>query len=204
MTNEKYTLHPWHGVDLGENAPKECIVYVEIVPTDTIKYEIDKKSGLLKIDRPQLYSNILPALYGFFPKTYCDDKVAEYCMEKSGLKGITGDKDPLDVCVLTSKDIPRNGVLVNAIPLGGFRMIDRGEADDKIIAVLKGDDVYKDWKDINDVPPGLLNRLKHYFLTYKNLPHENPQKVSIEATFGAVESREIIKRSIEDYENFIE
>ena len=198
-----YTLHPWHGVDLGENVPDECVVYVEIVPTDTIKYEIDKESGLLKIDRPQLYSNILPALYGFFPKTYCDEKVAAYCMEKSGLKDIEGDKDPLDVCVLTSKDIPRNGVLVNAIPLGGFRMIDGGEADDKIIAVLKGDDVYRDWKDIDDIPAGLLKRLKHYFLTYKNLPNENPQKVSIEDTFGADEAKEIIKRSVEDYDEFM-
>lgn len=196
-----YTLHPWHGVSIGENAPEDCIVYVEIVPTDTIKYEIDKRSGLLKIDRPQLYSNILPALYGFFPQTYCGNKVAEYCMEKSGLKGINGDNDPLDVCVLTSKDIPRNGVLVHAIPLGGFRMIDGGEADDKIIAVLKGDDMYKDWHDITDIPAGQLKRLEHYFLTYKNLPNENPQKVSIEATFGADEAKEIIKRSMADYNN---
>jgi inorganic pyrophosphatase len=194
-----FTSHPWHGVNLGENVPEECIVYVEIVPTDTIKYEIDKESGLLKIDRPQLYSNILPALYGFFPKTYCAEYVAEFCMKQSGLKNIQGDGDPLDVCVLTSKDIPRNGVLVNAIPLGGFRMIDKGEADDKIIAVLKGDDVYKDWKDINDVPVALLNRLKHYFLTYKNLPDDPKQNVSIVATYGADEAKEIIRRSVQDY-----
>lgn len=196
-----FTKHPWHGVSLGENTPDECTVFVEIVPTDTIKYEIDKESGLLKIDRPQLYSNILPALYGFFPVTYCAEKVAEYCMEKSGLTNIKGDGDPLDVCVLTSKDIPRNGVLVNAIPLGGFRMIDKGEADDKIIAVLKGDDVYKDWKDIDDIPVALLNRLKHYFLTYKNLPDDPKQNVSIVATYGADEAREIIRRSVEDYKN---
>jgi inorganic pyrophosphatase len=194
-----FCSHPWHGVSLGENVPEECIVYVEIVPTDTIKYEIDKESGLLKIDRPQLYSNILPALYGFFPKTYCAENVAEFCMEKSGLKNIVGDGDPLDVCVLTSKDIPRNGVLVNAIPLGGFRMIDKGESDDKIIAVLKGDDVYRDWKDISDVPPALLTRLKHYFLTYKNLPDDPKQNVSIEATYGSDEAKEIIRRSVADY-----
>lgn len=196
-----YSLHPWHGVELGENVPEECIAYVEIVPTDTIKYEIDKRSGLLKIDRPQQYSNILPALYGFFPQTYCGKNVAEYCMEKSGLENILGDHDPLDVCILTSKDIPRNGILVHAIPLGGFRMIDGGEADDKIIAVLKGDDVYKDWKDIKDIPAGLLKRLEHYFLTYKNLPNENPQKIVIEETYGAEEAKEVIRRSIEDYKN---
>lgn len=198
-----YTLHPWHGVELGDSAPEECIVYVEIVPSDTIKYEIDKRSGLLKIDRPQRYSNILPALYGFFPQTYCGKEVAEYCMQQSGLKNIEGDHDPLDVCVLTSKNIPRNNVLVNAIPLGGFRMIDGGEADDKIIAVLKGDDVYRNWNDIGDIPEGLLERLRHYFLTYKNLPHESPKKVNIEATFGVKEARTIIQKSVRDYQNEI-
>jgi inorganic pyrophosphatase len=195
----KYTLHPWHGVEIGENAPEECVAYIEIVPTDTIKYEVDKKSGLLKIDRPQLFSNVFPALYGFFPQTFCDKKVAEYCMEKSGLNGIIGDQDPLDVCILTSKDIARGGILVNAIPIGGFRMIDKDEADDKIICVLKGDDVYEGWNDINDIPAALINKLKHYFLTYKNLPDDINKKVQIAATYNSAEAIEVIRRSMEDY-----
>ena len=67
----KYTLHPWHGVEIGNNAPEECVAYIEIVPSDTIKYEVDKKSGILKIDRPQLFSNVFPALYGSYYFEYC-------------------------------------------------------------------------------------------------------------------------------------
>jgi inorganic pyrophosphatase len=120
-------------------------------------------------------------------------------MEKSGLNGIIGDQDPLDVCILTSKDIARGGILVNAIPIGGFRMIDKDEADDKIICVLKGDDVYEGWNDINDIPAALLNKLKHYFLTYKNLPDDINKKVQIAATYNSAEAIEVIRRSMEDY-----
>jgi inorganic pyrophosphatase len=197
----KYTLHPWHGVEIGNNAPEECVAYIEIVPSDTIKYEVDKKSGILKIDRPQLFSNVFPALYGFFPQTFCYKSVAEYCMEKTGLKEIAGDQDPLDVCILTSKDVDRGGILVNAIPIGGFRMVDKDEADDKIICVLKGDDVYDGWKDITDVPAALLNKLRHYFLTYKNLPDDSNKKVQIAATYNAAEAKEVIRRSIADYDS---
>jgi inorganic pyrophosphatase len=197
----KYTLHPWHGVEIGNNVPEECVAYIEIVPSDTIKYEVDKKSGILKIDRPQLFSNVFPALYGFFPQTFCDKSVAEYCMEKTGLKEISGDQDPLDVCILTSKDVDRGGILVNAIPIGGFRMVDKDEADDKIICVLKGDDVYDGWKDITDVPAALLNKLRHYFLTYKNLPDDSNKKVHIAATYNAAEAKEVIRRSIADYDS---
>ena len=196
----KYTAHPWHGVELGEKAPDECTAYIEIVPTDTIKYEVDKKSGILKIDRPQLYSNVFPALYGFFPQTFCGEEIGKFCMEKTGLTDIIGDQDPLDVCVLTEKHIDHSGILVKAIPIGGFRMIDKNEADDKIICVLKGDDVYEGWKDVSDVPLSLLNRLKHYFLTYKNLPDDSNKKVSIPQIYGAEEAKEVIRRSIADYQ----
>ncbi len=196
----KYTLHPWHGVEIGAKAPEECVAYIEIVPTDTIKYEVDKKSGLLKIDRPQLFSNVFPALYGFFPQTFCDVAIADFCMQNSGVTNIKGDQDPLDACILTSKDIAKGGILVNAIPIGGFRMIDKNEADDKIICVLKGDDVYEGWKDIDDVPIALLNRLKHYFLTYKNLPDDTEKKVQIAATYNAAEAKEVIRKSMLDYQ----
>ena len=199
MKKHLYTLHPWHGVSLGDKVPEECVAFIEIVPTDTIKYEIDKASGILKVDRPQRFSNIVPALYGFFPQTYCGDKIAEHCMEKNKRKGIVGDGDPLDVCVLTERVIDRSGILVDVIPIGGFRMIDNNEADDKIICILKGDDVYENWKDISEVPEGLVNRLKHYFLTYKNLPGDVLKTVEIEAIYGAIEAKEIIEKSRLDY-----
>lgn len=196
----KYTAHPWHGVELGEKAPDECTAYIEIVPSDTIKYEVDKKSGLLKVDRPQMYSNVFPALYGFLPQTFCGDETARFCMEKTGLSGINGDQDPLDVCVLSAKNIVHSGILVKAIPIGGFRMIDKNEADDKVICVLKGDDVCENWKDISDIPNGLLNRLKHYFLTYKNLPDDPNKNVVIATIYGAEEAKEVIRKSITDYQ----
>jgi inorganic pyrophosphatase len=83
-------------------------------------------------------------------------------------------------------------------------MIDNNQADDKIICVLKGDDVYESWNDINDIPSGLLNRLKHYFLTYKNLPDDTSQKVQISSIYGAAEAKEVIQRSINDYNKIYE
>lgn len=172
--------------------------FIEVIPSDTVKYEIDKKTGYLKIDRPQKFSNIVPALYGFIPQTYCKDEVAEYCQEKTGRKNIVGDDDPLDICVLTEREITHGNVIVRAIPIGGFRMIDGGEADDKIIAVLREDEVYGAWRDITDIPETVVNRLKHYFLTYKQLPGEEP-KCEITHTYGRSEAIEVIEASMRDY-----
>ena len=134
----KFKSHPWHGIVIGENAPGILTAFIEIVPTDTVKYEIDKESGYLKIDRPQKFSNVVPTLYGFIPQTYCDVKVAEFSALKSGKAVHKGDGDPLDICVLSEKTITHGDVILQAIPIGGFRLIDKGEADDKIIAVMKG------------------------------------------------------------------
>ena len=155
--------HPWHGVDIGDDAPKLVTAYIEMVPTDTVKYEVDKVSGYLRIDRPQKYSNVVPALYGFLPQTYCGKKVGEFCSQKTGRKGIMGDGDPIDICVLTEKSIAHGDLLVNAIPIGGFRMIDGNQADDKIIAVLRNDTMYGHFKDISEVPEIVIQRLEHYF-----------------------------------------
>jgi len=137
-----FRAHPWHGVELGAQAPQVVTAYIEIVPTDTVKYEIDKQTGLLKIDRPQRFSNVCPSLYGFLPRTLCAERVGAYCSERTGRAGIIGDGDPMDVCVLTEKTIGHGDLLVQAIPIGGLRMIDSNEADDKIIAVMRDDALY--------------------------------------------------------------
>lgn len=196
----RYKSHPWHGIDIGDQAPEVLNTFIEITPHDAVKYEIDKATGYLKVDRPQKFSNIVPALYGFIPQTYCTDSVAELCMEKTGRKDIVGDNDPLDICVLTERNISHGDILVPAIPIGGFRMIDGGEADDKIIAVLKGDEVYANWKDISDCPPSIIRRLKHYFLTYKQMPGQE-STTEITHTYGREEALEVIRRSQKDYEN---
>ncbi|MCF8365627.1 MAG: inorganic pyrophosphatase [Bacteroidales bacterium] len=195
----RYKSHPWHGVDIGEGAPTIITSFIEMVPTDTVKYEIDKESGYLKIDRPQKYSNVVPALYGFIPQTFCAEKVAEYCMEKTGRTDIVGDRDPLDICILTEKTIAHGDILVIARPIGGFRMIDGNQADDKIVAVLKDDAVYGDYNDLADCSLMVINRLKHYFLTYKDLPGLK-RDAEITHTYGIEEAHEVIKRSMDDYQ----
>ncbi|MEM8524885.1 MAG: inorganic pyrophosphatase [Bacteroidota bacterium] len=199
MIGLRYTSHPWHGIDIGKNAPEILQAFIEVIPSDTVKYEVDKKSGYLMIDRPQKFSNIVPALYGFVPQTYCKEQVADYCMQMTGRDDIVGDDDPLDICVLTEREVTHGNIIVNAIPIGGFRMIDGGEADDKIIAVLKSDEVYGDWKDIKDLPSTIVRRLQHYFLTYKQLPEESP-KCEITQIYGREEALEVVRRSQIDYQ----
>ncbi|WP_075603441.1 inorganic pyrophosphatase [Saccharicrinis aurantiacus] len=199
----RYKSHPWHGVNIGDEAPGIVTSFIEVVSTDTIKYEVDKATGYLKIDRPQKYSNVIPALYGFIPQTYCGSRIGEFSANKTGREGLEGDGDPLDICVLTEKEVPHGDILASAIPIGGFRMIDGNQADDKIIAVLKGDVLYGDMKDITDLPELVLKRLKHYFLTYKDMPGFDAD-CEITHTYDADEARQIIRLSAIDYESRFE
>jgi inorganic pyrophosphatase len=194
-----YQAHPWHGIESHTASPSMVHAFIEIVPTDTVKYEVDKTSGHLKVDRPQAYSNICPALYGFIPKTYCGDLIAKACMEATGLKDIRGDGDPLDICVLSERVIPHGNLLLEAVPIGGFRMIDKNEADDKIIAVLKNDPAYGKWTDISECPEPLISRLKHYFLTYKRGPDDESRIVSIDQIYGRSTAHTVIQASLKDY-----
>jgi len=194
----RYKSHPWHGIDIGAEAPDVITCFIEMVPRDTVKYEVDKVSGYLKIDRPQKYSNAVPALYGFIPQTFSGDSVAEYSREKTGNKDIIGDSDPVDICILTEKEISHGDILVRARPIGGFRMIDNNQADDKIIAVLNNDALYEGYTDIADLPKNVVDRLKHYFLTYKDLPG-NPADVEITHVFNREEALMVINRSVDDY-----
>lgn len=195
-----FKAHPWHGIPVGDEAPNVVNVFVEIVPSDTIKYEIDKLSGYLKVDRPQQFSNIIPALYGFIPRTYCHDEVLRLAIESGATDVSMGDLDPLDICVLSSHSIHAGGMLMEAIPIGGFKMIDKGEADDKIVAVMKGDHAFGHFRDISELPEAEVKRLMHYFLTYKNLPDE-PAKCRIQEVYGAAHARDVIIASQKDYAN---
>jgi inorganic pyrophosphatase len=194
-----YKHHPWHGVPLGAEAPALVTCYIEIVPTDAVKYELDKVTGHLKIDRPQKYSSVCPTLYGLLPRTLCGERVAQVSRERTGSHSLVGDGDPMDVCVLSERPVSHGDILLRAIPIGGFRMIDRGQADDKIIAVLKDDPAYGDWSDIYQVPPSLIDRLRHYFLTYKEVPGESGGAVEIAEVYGRRAAHEMINRSRADY-----
>lgn len=200
----RYKSHPWHGIEIGEKSPAIITSFVEMVPTDTVKYEVDKASGYLTIDRPQKFSSILPALYGFIPQTYCGHEVAEVSSKILKRPDIVGDGDPLDICILTEKEITHGDILVQARPIGGFRMIDGNEADDKIIAVLKGDAVYGEYKDIADCPKSVVERLKHYFLTYKDMPGEEIGRCEITHTYGLKEAHKLINKSVADYKKYVQ
>jgi inorganic pyrophosphatase len=194
-----FAAHPWHGVHPGENAPAELIAYVEMVPTDVVKYELDKDSGLLKADRPIKFSSVPPSLYGFIPRSLCEQKVGERCAARLGRAGIGGDGDPMDICILTERPFAHGNVLVPVMPVGGLRMVDRNEADDKIVAVLKGDAVWGGLDEMTKLPPALIERLKHYFLTYKLTPGTSSSQVEIAEVYGREEAYETIRASFEDY-----
>jgi inorganic pyrophosphatase len=196
-----FRAHPWHGVDIGPDAPEIVNVYIEIVPTDTVKYELDKVTGILKVDRPQKYSNICPTPYGFIPQTLCAERVGERTSQRTGRDDIVGDDDPLDICVLTEKHFGHGDFLLHAIPIGGFRMLDGNEADDKIIAVMQQDAVYGSWNDLKSVPVSTIERLRHYFLTYKDPPGTSQRRAEITHIYGRSEAHDIIRRAQEDYRN---
>jgi len=125
--------------------------------------------------------------------------VGARCEERTGRAGIVGDGDPLDVCVLTEKVIPHGDILMKAIPIGGLRMIDGNQADDKIVAVLEGDAVFGAYEEIAQIPAGLVDRLRHYFLTYKQGPDRDGRVVEIAHVYDREEAYEVIRRSWEDY-----
>jgi len=195
-----FQAHPWHGVTPGVKAPELVNAYIEIVPTDAVKYELDKTSGHLKVDRPQRFSSMCPSLYGFIPQTFCGVEVGTLCAERTGLEKVDGDGDPMDICVLSEKTFAHGSFFLSARPIGGLRMIDGQQADDKIIAVLESDLAYGRIENVADVPQGLVDRLKHYFLSYKQLPEEAPRKVEIAHVYDRTEAMEVISRSLRDYQ----
>ena len=201
LLKRMFQAHPWHGVAPGAAAPQTVNAYIEIVPTDAVKYELDKHSGHLRVDRPQRFSSMCPSLYGFIPQSYCGDLVAQLCAERTGTNGIEGDGDPMDICVLTEKSLAHGNFLMTARPIGGLLMIDGNEADDKIIAVLESDLAYGQFQDISDCPSSLVDRLRHYFLSYKQLPQEAPRRVEIVEVYDRAAAMEVIGASLKDYKS---
>jgi inorganic pyrophosphatase len=171
--------------------------YIEITPFDLMKYEVDKASGYLRVDRPQRTSSQPPCLYGFVPQTYCGERVRRLAPDCD-----RGDGDPLDICVISERPINRCEVLLRAVVVGGLKIIDRGEADDKIIAVLEGDYVWGNATELDELPPALLERIEHYFSTYKLVP-DQPPNIAITGRYGYAQAAAVIRASIADYrENF--
>lgn len=193
-TVNHFRPHPWHGLDTGPNPPDHLYAFIEMTPFDLMKYEVDKISGYLMIDRPQRSSAQCPTLYGFVPRTWCDERVRKLA---PGAK--RGDRDPVDICVLSERVIARSEVIVRCRVIGGLQMIDGGEADDKLIGVLENDHVWGDARDISDVPAVLVERLQHYFLTYKLVPGQR-SKTRISKVYGREHALKVVEAAIADYD----
>jgi inorganic pyrophosphatase len=190
----EFRPHPWHGLPVGPDPPRLVTAYIEIGPLDTVKYEIDKVSGYLKVDRPQSGAAQPPTLYGFIPRTYCGARMAALSPAAE-----RGDGDPLDICVICERTVTRADILLDAHVIGGLRMIDRGEADDKIIAVLKNDLYWGEVEDLSGLPPKMVDRLAHYFTTYKQTPGGS-NVVSVASTYGREHAEVVVLASMADYE----
>lgn len=185
--------HPWHGLEIGDSAPELVNAFIEITPFDLVKYEVDKETGYLRVDRPHRTSSLPPTLYGFIPRTYCADRVQAMMPEAQ-----RGDEDPLDICVISERPIARAEVILKARVLGGLPMLDGGEADDKIVAVLANDEIWMDIRDISQLPERLVGRLRHYFSTYKTLPGE-PAVVEVGEPYSREHAVKVIEAAAADY-----
>lgn len=190
----RWRPHPWHGLEAGPSAPEIVHAYIEITPFDRVKYELDKKTGYLIVDRPNRTSAFSPTLYGFIPKTFCGKRV------QSLLPGaLAGDGDPLDICVISERPITNPEVILKARVVGGLPMLDNDEADDKIIGVLANDAMWGEVQDVNDLPTVLVDRLRHYFSTYKALTPEEAAKVKIDKAYGRDHALSVVKAAMADY-----
>src|SRR5262245_8293843 len=197
-TVNHFRPHPWHGLEVGPDPPEVLNTYIEITPFDLMKYEVDKVSGYLRVDRLQCFSAQHPTLYGFGPRTYCGERVRGLA---PGAK--RGDGDPLDICVLSERVIARNEIIVQARVIGGLQMIDGGEADDKIISVLENDYVWGGARNVSDVPSVLVERLQHYFLTYMLEPGQRA-RARIASVYGRVHALKVVRAAMADYDdNFV-
>lgn len=190
----RWRPHPWHGLEIGPNPPQIVTAFIEITPFDSIKYELDKTTGYVRVDRPQRTSSQPPTLYGIIPRTYAGRRVGELMKQASG-----GDGDPLDICVVSERPISRGEVLLDARIIGGLPMIDGGVADDKIIAVLVNDQFYGGVDDLEDIPDAIVERLRHYFITYKMRPGEEAS-VQILEPYGREHAWAVVDAARADYE----
>lgn len=170
-------MHPWHEVAVGENAPQILNAVIEIPKGSKAKYELDKASGLIKMDRILFSSVQYPANYGFIPRSYC------------------GDNDPLDILVLGQEPaVPL--CIMRAKPIGVMKMVDQGEADDKVIAVHADDPEYSHINSLEELPPHRMKEIQRFFEDYKQLENKI---VKIEKFFDQAEAFRIIEESFKLY-----
>lgn len=170
-------MNIWHDVSLKRITPEDFIACIEIPAGSKNKYELDKETGTLMLDRILYTSTHYPQNYGFIPRTYA------------------GDYDPLDVLVICSESIV-SLALVRCYPIGVVNMVDSGLNDEKIIAVCANDPIYGQYRELSELPEHIFDEICHFFKVYKNLERKNTQVLSIEGRDKAIE---IVKKCIENY-----
>ena len=175
-------MNIWHDISKERVNPEDFVVCIEISKGSKNKYELDKETGSLILDRILYTSNHYPHNYGFIPKTYAEDN------------------DPLDVLVICSESIVPLA-LVKCYPIGVVHMIDNGAVDDKIIAICQHDPIYNSYKDISELPVHIFDEIEHFFNVYKTLEGKNTQVMSC---LGKEEAIKIIKKSIDSYQEKFE
>jgi len=185
--------HPWHGLETGPNPPSEVYAFIEITPFDLFKYEVDKVTGYLRVDRPNPTSALCPVMYGFIPRTYCGKRVSELAQGS-----VEGDEDPLDVCVIGERNLNKSEVVVAARVIGGLQLVDNNQADDKIFAVIKGDSVWGACTDTSEMPESFLSRIVHYFATYKTPPGAK-STTEVGLVYGRARAERVVRAAMEDY-----
>ncbi len=171
-------MNPWHDIDAGRVTPESFVAVVEIPKGSKKKYELDKETGLIKLDRILFTSTHYPSNYGFIPKTYADDN------------------DPLDVLVLCSETLDPL-TMVECYPIGVVKMVDNQEVDEKIIAIPFRDPVYSGYRDISTLPQHMLTEISHFFEVYKALEHSD---TSVKMIVDREKALEIIEGSLKRYE----
>ena len=172
-------MNIWHDISPEAITPTSFTAVIEIPKGSNCKYELDKHTGLLKLDRILYTSTHYPANYGFIPRTFADDG------------------DPLDVLVLCNVSI-QPLTLVDVYPIGVMRMIDNGALDDKIIAISHSDPMYNHITSIDQLPAHVFDEIMHFFSVYKQL--ENKQ-TAVKELFSCKEAVQIIKEAIDSYNN---
>ena len=174
-------MNIWHDFPAEDITPSDFSAVIEISKGSSCKYELDKITGMLRLDRVLYTATHYPENYGFIPRTYADDG------------------DPLDVLVLCSEPIVPM-TLVQVYPIGAVRMIDGGKQDDKIIALPMSDPTYRDVRSIHELPTHIFDQIRHFFTVYKQL--ENKQ-TAVKELFDRAEAEEIVRRAIEDYKKLM-
>ncbi|KAG0585153.1 hypothetical protein KC19_3G262500 [Ceratodon purpureus] len=181
LDQRNVAAHPWHDLEIGPEAPLIFNCVIEISRGSKVKYELDKKSGLIKVDRVLYSSVVYPHNYGFIPRTLCDDE------------------DPMDVLVIMQEPV-LPGCFLRAKAIGLMPMIDQGERDDKIIAVCADDPEYRHFKDISELPPHRLIEIHQFFEDYKK---NEKKEVNVNDFLGHEAATDAINQSMDLYASYV-